>query len=270
MKSLKFVKMQGSGNDFVVVEKVFLGALSGSSLAKKMCDRRFGAGADGLLLLDCSHPSDVSMRIFNPDGSEVPMCGNGARCCALYAAQKRKKKNLEIMTKAGLLRAEVDQESVKLKMTDPEKFQLGINLKVGGKRYELDYLDTGVPHAVMEVENVEEAPVGGLGRLIRCHKVFLPQGANVNFFQRRARGEILIRTYERGVEDETLACGTGSVASAIISVLKQGASGLDQQVGVLTQSGERLKVYFKVSHNKVSDVWLEGKASVVYTGEYYV
>ncbi len=275
MKTIKFLKMHGSGNDFVVIDtsNSRLGDQLKSHVVK-LCDRIFGIGADGVLLLQRSKVADVRMRIFNADGSEAEMCGNGARCAALFFSRKKKLNKFILETKAGLINAQVKQDLVKIKLTDPSDIRLNLAVKSAGKEYEVDFINTGVPHAVIEMNSLSEIAVRDLGRFIRHHEIFKPAGTNVNFVQILDRNHILIRTYERGVEDETLACGTGSVASAIISVLNHcgeipaGRSGIDHKVCVKTKSGEVLIVYFRVSKNKIDNVWLEGKANIVFKGEY--
>jgi diaminopimelate epimerase len=278
MKKINFTKMQGSGNDFVIIEeRPALHVARNTSFIKNICDRKFGIGADGVLLLEKSKKADVRMRIFNADGTEAEMCGNGARCCALYYATKNKKKKITIETLAGCLAAEIDAQSVKLKMTDPLDLRLDYKVEVDGKVYEADYVNTGVPHVVVEVDDLEKVPLKRLGRSIRYHQIFQPAGTNVDFIKVIDSGHIRLRTYERGVEDETLACGTGSVASAIIAVLNHSKRNLKQKdsasmhrVYVATQSGEELKVYFKILKKIITNVWLEGTAQKVFKGEYCI
>ena len=287
MTVIKFIKMEGSGNDFVVIENCPPSTVhSPQILAKKICDRKYGVGADGVLLLEKSKKADVRMRIFNADGSEAQMCGNGARCCALWASRTSaaggsafgvKNSKLTIETKAGMIDARVEGDLAKIKLTDPADLKLDIHINADGKDYEADYVNTGVPHAVIEVDDIERIPVKEIGRLIRHYRIFQPAGTNVNFVQVKDRDHIVVRTYERGVEDETLACGTGSVASAIIAVLNhfrrdpgQGKPDSVHKIFVETRSRETLKVYFRLLKKKISDVWLEGKAKIVFKGEYYV
>lgn len=282
MRSLKFVKMQGSGNDFIVIEgrqsplgRPAHSPVTSRQLIKKLCDRTYGIGADGVLLLDKSKKADVRMRIFNADGSEAEMCGNGARCASLYVALKDKKSRLTLETKAGFLNAEVKSGSIKVRMTDPSDLRLGLTVRAAGKDHEVDYINTGVPHAVIAVDDLERVPVKEAGRAIRHHEVFRPAGTNVDFIEIKDQGHVCVRTYERGVEDETLACGTGSVASAIVASLNTGGEsqsrpGARHKVFVKTRSGETLIVYFRASKKDISDVWLEGKAQIVFKGEYFI
>jgi len=265
--------MEGSGNDFVVMEDPRSQA-PGPELVQRICDRIFGVGADGILLLGRSLKADVRMRVFNADGSEAEMCGNGARCCALYVSRKNKTKKVVLETMAGVLEAGVDGDDVNLKMTDPLDLRLGMTVKVEGREYEVDYLNTGVPHAIIETDDLENVPVRKLGRLIRHHGSFRPAGTNVDFIKVEDKDRVSVRTYERGVEDETLACGTGAVAAAVIATLnhtyKAPRPKPAYRVFVKTRSSETLKVYFKLLKKKITDVWLEGKARIVYRGEYFI
>lgn len=260
MKKIKFTKMVATGNDFIVIEDNDL-KINLSSFAKKICDRKFGIGADGMLLIGKSKKANVRMRIFNADGSEAEMCGNGARAAALYAGKKK----VALETKAGIIQAEVSDNDVKIRLTEPKETIIGIPLKINNRTINVNFINTGVPHAVIFSEGLEEMDIIPMGRGVRHHKKFAPRGTNVNFVEVLGRDLIKVRTYERGVEDETLACGTGSTASALIFAL---ASGISDRVRVKTQSGETLNIYFKKSGNSFSDVWLEGKAKIVYIGEY--
>ncbi|MFB3919394.1 MAG: diaminopimelate epimerase [Candidatus Velamenicoccus archaeovorus] len=273
MRSIPFVKLQGSGNDFVLLEPNSRSRIPMSKpFIEKICDRRFGVGADGVLLMEASQKADVRMRIFNADGSEAEMCGNGARCLALYFFHASGRKAFSIETGAGLLAAGITEDGIKIRMTDPKDIRLDLCVKAAGKEYDVDFVDTGVPHAVIEVPDVAKVPVARLGRLLRFHDIFSPAGTNVDFIQRQADGSVNIRTYERGVEDETLACGTGSVAAAVISVINHEGCGtkphMKHRVCVKTKSGEVLRVYFTMSKKKIFDVWLEGQARVVFRGKY--
>ncbi len=275
MRGISFVKLQGSGNDFVLLEQRSRSRLQMSKpFIEKICDRRFGVGADGVLLAEASKKADVRMRIFNADGSEAEMCGNGARCLALYYFNTTGRKAFSIETGAGLLAARITENGIKIRMTDPTDIRLDLCVKAAGREYNVDFVDTGVPHAVIEVQDTVQVPVARIGRLLRYHNVFSPAGTNVDFIQRQADGSVCIRTYERGVEDETLACGTGSVAAALISVINHEGCGtkphMKHRVCVKTKSGEVLRVYFTMSKKKIFDVWLEGLASVVFKGKYFL
>ena len=257
MNKIKFTKMVASGNDFVVIDKKPSSNLR--ALAKTLCDRKFGIGADGLLLIGKAKNADFCMRIFNADGSEAEMCGNGARCVALISGKKEAK----MFTPAGIINTQVSGGRVKIKLTDPKAIKLDIPIKVNGRLIKVNFINTGVPHVVVFVNGLDKIDVVGIGRLIRRHPRFAPAGTNVNFVEVKNGDLIRIRTYERGVEDETLACGTGSTAAGIIFALK---NNLNKLVKVKTQSGEILKVYFNNKKGKFKNVWLEGSARIVYRG----
>lgn len=275
MRELTFYKMSAAGNDFVVMEIEAAGG-SLNKLARQACDRKFGIGADGLLVLQRSKKADVKMRVFNADGSEAEMCGNGARCAAYLSAkrkaqsvkQKTKNTELKIETKAGIIDAEVSGKDVKIRLTDPKAMKLNLLIDIGKRKLKVHYIDTGVPHAVIFVEGLENIDLLCLGRAVRYHKVFAPRGANVNIVEALKDNYIKIRTYERGVEAETLACGTGSAASALITAQQLGKKSGKIDVGV--NSGEVLKVYYKKIGDKFKDVWLAGQAKIIYKGAYYV
>ncbi len=277
MRQIEFAKMVASGNDFAVVDAIKVTAphFSGSKLnefARQACDRKFGVGADGLIILEKSKKANFKMRIFNPDGSEPNMCGNGARCAALLFHNKGSKakagRPMTFETKAGLLSAEVKGALVKVRMPDPKDVWTNIDLNIGNQFYKVHYINTGVPHAVLFVANVDTINVKEAGRQMRSHKHFQPEGTNADFAQVLDSKTLKVRTYERGVEDETLACGTGSVASALLSFyLKLTKKG---PLTVQTRSGEELRIYFEFDKNKFTDVWLEGAAKIVYEGKYNI
>jgi diaminopimelate epimerase len=218
------------------------------------------------------------MRIFNSDGSEADMCGNGARCAAFWASIRpmtwklhSKTVNNEVVmsTKAGIIRAEIQGEEVKVRLTDPKHMKLDIPIKLHGHTLRVNFINTGVPHAVVFVSGLDTIDVETLGRQIRRHPKFQPAGTNVDFVEVDGEKDIRVRTYERGVEGETLACGTGSVASALITGLKIKSSGA-RPFSVHTRGGEIIKVYFTSGNDAFKDVWLEGKVRIVYKGVYYV
>ncbi len=260
--------MVASGNDFVVVYGLkYSGSLP--ALAKRICSRKFGIGADGLLVLQSSRSADLRMRIFNADGSQANMCGNGARCAALYSLAQiaDNQGKVQIETNAGIIESEVKNNKVKIKFTEPGDIKLDIPIKVAGRIIKVNYIDTGVPHAVVFVQGLAKIDAAAIGRQIRYHQAFAPKGANVDFVEILSKDSIGVRTYERGVEDETLACGTGSAASALIFSLKTNAL---HKVMVHTKSKEILTIYFARVFNKFKNVWLEGKVRIVYQGVYYV
>lgn len=279
-KQIDFYKMVAAGNDFVVIgEKLQANNAELADLARKICDRKYGVGADGMLLIEKSKKADFGMRIFNADGSEAEMCGNGARCSALYAEPKIKKspyakrgekaKIIKLETKAGIIESEVNNDSVRIKLTTPKDIKLNIPIMVSNRLLKVNFVNTGVPHTVIFVEGIDKIDVDNLGRIIRYHPKFSPKGTNVNFVEVAGDNFIKVRTYERGVEAETLACGTGSSASAIITGCRLKSAG-SRIISVETKSGEILKIYFEKNNNKFQNVWLEGKAKFVYKGRYYV
>jgi len=268
---ISFTKMESGGNDFIIIDnrkKILPRTLS--KLAVNLCQRRSSIGADGLILLERTKKADYRMRIFNPDGSEPEMCGNGARCLARFAFIKGiASANTVIETKAGNVEAWVKGKKVKVKLSNPSDINLNfkISLKPRGSQ-KVNFINTGVPHVVVFVPTLDKVDVENLGRAIRYHQRFAPSGANVNFVTLQGRNSIYIRTYERGVEGETLACGTGAVASALISGLQRKVS---SPVEVHTRGGETLKVEYVIKKDtgkieKFKGVWLEGEVRVVYKG----
>jgi len=269
MGKIKFTKSVATGNDFIIVDNRS-GELAEKSLVlftKKACDRKRAIGADGVLFVERSKKCDFKMRIFNSDGSEAEMCGNGSRCIALFAAvNKIAKPQMTIETLAGTLDASVKGDIIKVKLTDPKDIRWNFCLMIGKCPYEVNFVDTGVPHAIHFVDDLNKIDVKNLGSHIRHHGEFSPEGTNADFVKVIGKNTIRIRTYERGVEDETLACGTGAVASAIIS---SEAEKMASPVTVETQSGEKIKVYFELKDGNFKNVYLEGRAKLVYEGELY-
>ena len=262
--TINFTKILGSGNDFVIIKGLKVARSHGlKGLARRMCDRKYGIGADGLLVLESSRRADVRMRIFNADGTEAEMCGNGARCAAYYLG----KKSARLETKAGVIESKLNAGEVKIKLTLPQVVKLDVPIKINSRSLKVNFINIGVPHVVIFVRGLDKIDVVGLGRQVRFHNKFAPRGTNANFVEVVNKKSIKVRTYERGVEDETLACGTGTAASALIFALKTGAS---KKVWVITKSGEVLKVYFERNKDKFSNVWLEGKVKLAYKGVYHV
>jgi diaminopimelate epimerase len=262
---LEFSKMTGAGNDFVVLDNR-RGAIkrNPAQAARRFCDRKFSVGADGLILLEKSKRADIRMRIFNPDGSEAEMCGNGVRCLAKFAVERRiTSPALSIETPAGIIRARVKGGTVKARLADPKDLRLDFDLALNGHKERVSYVDTGVPHAVVWTRTLGHLEVRRVGRIIRFHPHFSPRGANVNFVSPRGKNAIEVRTYERGVEDETLACGTGSTAAALVAAA---VKGLRSPVLVHTKGGEILKVYFSKKGERFSEVHLEGAVRTTFEG----
>lgn len=264
---IPFVKMSGSGNDFILIDhrKPFLDEGSLKEFIRKVCQRRTSVGADGLILVENSDKADFKWRFFNSDGSEAEMCGNGGRCVARFAFLKGISGSvLTFETIAGILSAEVKDKRVKLELTKPHSLKLDGTIPIEGKELTFSYLNTGVPHTVLFTQDLERVDVVRLGSMIRYHPLFAPTGTNVNFVRLEDGNQLSIRTYERGVEDETLACGTGAVASALIAGFKGRAQ---SPVSIKTRGGEILIVYFEIEGEEVKKVFLEGDANVIYEAE---
>lgn len=267
MNRLPFWKMQGSGNDFILIDhrRPVMAEGDRRVLIQKLCTPKFGIGADGLILIEPSHRADFRWRFYNADGSEAEMCGNGGRCAARFAfLQGIASNRLAFETLAGIIHAEVRDRRVKLELSIPHSMQLNLDIPVGTGQWRGHFINTGVPHVVIPVTNLEEAPVEEIGRAIRFHPLFQPAGTNVNFTSLISPREIAIRTYERGVEAETLACGTGSVAAALIMAQLHNLTG---PLTVHPKSGEILIIYFDCQHSIFNSVFLEGEAVVVFQGE---
>ncbi len=264
---IPFYKMSGSGNDFIIVDNRE-GILEGVNLpqwVEKICRRRFSTGADGVILLENSPKADFKWRFFNADGGEAEMCGNGGRCVARFASLTGiSGKSLSFDTLCGVMRAEVAGERVKLGMGNPSDLRLDYPISIDGNEYIVSSINTGVPHVVQMVEDLENYDVSRFGPAIRFHPLYQPEGTNANFIEVRDVHTIHIRTYERGVEDETLACGTGAVASALIGASKDLAS---SPTSVHPKSGEVLTIYFEEKGSGFTDIFLEGDARVVYEGQ---
>lgn len=264
---LTFYKMSGSGNDFILVDNR-AGILDGDTLGPfvaSICRRKHSVGADGMILLETSDRADFKWRFFNADGGEVEMCGNGGRCAARLAYLKGiAGPRLSFETKAGVIQAEVTGDRVKLEMPQPSPPELDYPLTVQEETLIVSSITVGVPHVVIWVTDLEKTRVFEIGRAIRYHERYAPAGTNTNFVNQLANGAFAIRTYERGVEDETLACGTGSVAAALIAATR----GMTGSPAVFqTRGGETLGVHFEKSGDRFHSVFLEGDARVIYEGK---
>lgn len=263
---MKFWKLSGAGNDFVLVTGGRLGTAELKRLAVKLCSRRLAVGADGLLYVNRAGAGAVSMRYFNSDGSEA-FCGNGSRCSALWARRAGlvKKNSFLLKTTSGVLAAEITgPETVRMRMPDVPPAKLGLKGKLAPGVKTLHFLNTGVPHAVVPVADLERTDVRGLGRLLRFNKVFGPAGTNVDFVK-VAGGKVFVRTYERGVEDETPACGTGLTASAAALVLTGKAA---SPVTLVSRGGDSFTVSLKPAGGGAAEVYIEGPARLVFEGEF--
>jgi diaminopimelate epimerase len=262
---LRFTKMNGAGNDFVMIDNRAGDVRLEPKQIVHICDRHQGVGADGILLLEKgSNGADFRMRYYNRDGGEAEMCGNGARCFARFANKVAgAPAKISFQTPAGLIRGELDGELVTLQMSEPKDLRLDVDLVANGAKEHVHFINSGVPHVVVPVSKVDDVDVKRRGQALRSHEKFSPAGANVNFIEKRGLKKILVRTYERGVEDETLACGTGVVASALIFGATEKVDG---PIGVVVRSGSELSVDFKRVGDGFSNVTLTGPAEFAFEG----
>ncbi|MBP7763707.1 MAG: diaminopimelate epimerase [Syntrophaceae bacterium] len=263
---IQFWKMSGSGNDFIIIDHraLSLNVDDWPAFVRRLCARRVSVGADGLLLIEPSATADFRWRFFNADGSVAEMCGNAARCVARWAHENNLTgARLSFETPAGIIDAEVRGDVAKVRMPDPSPLAPGRTILLNGEKCELDCIDTGVPHAVCFVTSVEACDVVSTGREIRRHTFFAPKGTNADFAVAFNRHAMRVRTYERGVEDETLACGTGVVASVLAAA---GRNLVDSPVDVTVQGGDVLRVYFSRADGRFGEIYLEGKVKMVYQG----
>ncbi len=267
MEEIPFVKMSGSGNDFILVDHRVprIAEADLVDFVRGVCRRRLSAGADGVILIEPSGRADFRFRFFNADGSRAAMCGNGARCAARFAVLAGISAGPEVAfeTEAGVIAGRVEGRRVRIRLTDPGPPGAEAVLELSAGRLVVRRIDTGVPHAVVIHPEPEALDVARLGAEIRHHPAFAPEGVNANFIRPDGRGGIVIRTYERGVEGETLACGTGCAAGALVAAR---VLGLSSPVAALTRSGERLRVFFEEAGEGFRNVFLEGEARLIYRG----
>lgn len=262
-----FYKMQGSGNDFIVIDNraKTIPAADMHRWAKTLCPHAFCIGADGIIFLEMDDSGQAATRwhFFNADGSRAEMCGNGSRCATLLAFLLGMAPAEHLMlTDAGAVHAQVFPEKgeVEVQLTPARDMALNFSLDLDGQAWTAHFANTGVPHAVIVSEDVKSLDVKGLGAKVRHHAHFAPAGTNANFIQVASRDELLLRTYERGVENETYACGTGAAASVAVAH----ALGLcESRARVTTSGGETLEIGVRGN-----DIFLRGKAQLVYKGEF--
>lgn len=263
--NINFWKMHGASNDFVLVDdrnESF--PINNKDLIASIGARRTGVGCEGIILIQPSDKADFRMRFFNPDGSEVEMCGNGARCVAKLANEiGAAPDKMTIDTIAGILSAEMEGDLVRLGMTEPKDWQLQKSLDLNGIPTVYSFVNSGVPHAVIEVEDLDVCNIQEMGAGIRYHSAFAPSGTNANFISVTSPDSLRVRTYERGVEGETLACGTGMVASALIAAR---LGKVTAPVTILPASGDKIVVGFNLNDDGASSVTLLGPAVHVFKG----
>ncbi len=263
---IAFWKMHGAANDFILADdrQLMFPAADKAWLAA-VAARRTGVGCEGIILIQPSAKADFRMRFFNPDGGEVDMCGNGARCVARLAydigvAPAR----MRFETGAGMIEAEMVGDRVRLGMTEPKDWRLNATLQLPGGSRAYGFVNSGVPHVVMEVDDLDAVDVAKLGAAIRYHGDFAPKGANANFIQVTGGDSLRIRTYERGVEAETLACGTGMVAAGLVA----GRLGrVKPPVRVTCASGDVIEVGYRLQGDTATGVTMLGPAAYVFRGE---
>jgi diaminopimelate epimerase len=271
MRKIEFFKMNGSGNDFIVIdnrEKIVENiGFKTEEFVKRICKRGLSIGADGVILIENTDEAgcDFAWRFYNSDGSQASMCGNGSRCAVRFAYLKGIINDTKtvFLTGAGKIYGEiVGINTVKVQLTKPTDYKT-INLD----NQTMYFINTGVPHLVIFVDDLESVDVAGLGAKYRYHEAFAPAGTNVNFVNILDNSTIAIRTYERGVEAETLACGTGATASGLISGL---IKNIQTPVEVQTRSGKILKIYFQIKNAQSSEpidiVFLEGDSMLSFVG----
>lgn len=250
--TIEVTKMHGAGNDFVMIDdRAERFPCEDARLVARLANRPDGFGCEGVILVRNHPTADFAMRFFNPDGSEAELCGNGARCVAAfaYAIGAAREKRMRFATLAGEIAAEVlSEERVRLVMPEPKDLRA-------------NFVNSGVPHAIVPVDAIGAARVADEGRRIRYSEAFAPAGTNVDFIEWRGRHALAIRTYERGVEAETFACGTGSVAAALIGVAQYG---LEFPVDVRTVRGDSLEIDGRWDGARFSDVTLTGPVKVVF------
>jgi diaminopimelate epimerase len=259
--------MSGSGNDFIIIDNRddVVGVDDLPDFVRKVCRRKMSVGADGFILIEASDEADFRWRFYNSDGSRAEMCGNGARCATRFAFVNGIAGDaMSFETDAGIVHGQVIGDRAKVKMPDPADLRLNFAIELKNGPEKVNSVNTGVPHVVIMKDTVDNVDVFELGREIRYHEEFAPAGTNVNFICRLGQGELAIRTYERGVEDETLACGTGSIAGAIVAACTEN---LDSPINLRTRSGEYLTIHFNRVEGVIKDVYLEGDARIIYTGK---
>ncbi|MBT6013983.1 MAG: diaminopimelate epimerase [Flavobacteriales bacterium] len=253
---IEFFKYQGTGNDFIIIDdRKELFDINDNNLIKSLCERRFGIGSDGLILFRNHNKHDFEMIYFNSDGRQSSMCGNGGRCIISFANLLRIiEDKCNFIAIDGLHEGIFSDENISLKMMDVKDVDVRDNSVI---------LDTGSPHLIKIVENIESVNVNSKGRKIRNKEEFISEGINVNFVQ--IGEEINMRTYERGVEEETLSCGTGIVATAI--ALYEIGETDKKQLNINTKGGT-LSVSFDVENRTYTNIWLSGEASLVFAGDF--
>ena len=282
MEKIFFIKMSGAGNDFILIDRNKVpGFILNRDLIKRLCDRRNGIGADGIITISNSQSYDFDMEYFNADGSTGSLCGNGARCAIRFAdlSGRIKSGKTNFLSNNVPYSGEVLEENkIKFNFNQPKNFKFNFDITAYNQKINASYADTGSPHVIIKVEDIlkdpenpksnftdlNELPVFELGKEIRYNHDFEPIGTNVNFIK-IADNKVYIRTYERGVENETHACGTGAAASALIAYYKYK---LVPPIRLITKDGVELIVDFSAANKNISNLSLTGPAKITFTGEF--
>ena len=266
MAKIPFMKFSGAGNDFVIIDnRDGVVPYENTDFVEKVCQRRMSVGADGVLLVENAEAADFRMRYFNADGGEVETCGNGARCISKFAyVNGIVSEKMRFETNAGIYDSEIVGRDVKVRMSDPFDLRLNFPFQLKDGVHNVCFANSGVPHVIFFVEDLEGTDIVDLGRQTRYHDDFKPAGTNANFIRIRDAQTIDIRTYERGVEDETLACGTGSIAAAVVCAA---LGKVTSPAALHTVSSSVLKIYFDLGNGEPKDVYLEGDARIICSGE---
>lgn len=254
-----FWKMHGAGNDFLLVDDRDLRFPAGDAAGlARLCDRHRGIGAEGVLLIQPSSAADFRMRFFNPDGTEADLCGNGARCIARLAHDLRAAPaDMRMETRAGILRAEILPDRVRIHLPPPRDWRLHLSVEWAGQTWPVHFVNSGVPHAVCPVENLAQTDVAAFGAFLRRHPLFAPDGTNVDFIRVTGPASLAVRTFERGVEAETPACGTGIVAAVLIA----------EKLGLVSPPVQAAAAGGDILDVGLSPLTLTGPAEHVFRGE---
>jgi len=268
MREIKFSKYSGAGNDFILIDNRDGKIKADKEIIASMCARHISIGADGLILLENSDKADIKMHYFNADGGEAEMCGNGTRCLVAFARKvgiEKERYSIETMERA--LSAEIRDNNVAIEMGEVLDTLLNLDIEIDAQNYTVHFTNTGVPHTILFVDDLEEIDLQDTGSKIRYHQRFQPKGTNADFVKVTGKKSVEMRVYERGVEGETLACGTGVTAAAIIANLVRD---IKPPIAVKVRSGDMLSVDFERKDDTFSSVLLVGPATLVYEGIYFL
>jgi diaminopimelate epimerase len=277
MEKINFIKINGAGNDFILIDAdKNKNVTLNSKIIKDLCDRRKGIGADGILLFKSSLTHDFELEYYNSDGSLGSLCGNGSRCSIQYFfnTTKEKKTSTNFLCKGLTYKGKIEKDGlITFFLGNPSDIKLNLNIKINDKEFPAHFINTGSPHAIIFWEDIKKYfqedfktfDVNKFGRQIRFLNEFKPEGTNVNFVDKNIDGILYIRTFERGVEEETLACGTGTVASAIVTSI---IYNLNSPLTFTTFGNDKLIVNFKKKNDFFTKITLTGPVKINYIGTY--